>query len=915
MDAASARVGTQINAKWTIDAYLGSGGMATVFAATHRNGSRAALKVLHAEFARDEAIRTRFLREGKIANKIDHPSVVQISDDDLSDLGEAFLVMELLEGETLEHRLREKGTLSFEEIFQVFDPIVDLLGNAHDVEIIHRDLKPENIFLTHSGDVKVLDFGIARFREESSRADATRQGTALGTPSFMAPEQALGLGDLVDGRADLFSVGACMFTALSGQRLHQARAENEAFVLAATKAAPSLATVAPELPVEIVAFVDKALSYERNSRFADARAMRGELRALWVAWQSGKLTSPTKRGGGLVVRGDEFSEEDEVGSTESKAHLVKRIKNIWKLLGMFVASTRQYGWDHPESGRHLQTAYAETLEALAAFPESVRWDVTPYAFLYDGTPVWEPDRPPFDRMPFQLFADGLRKVQLKAGIAEQELRDLVAVLMRDSSTGAASEDDAITSLWDRHFEHVAYLAIDSFAEGDAEDRDAFEKECADLAKQALELARIHKDWDESSLEASAKQINFAAVAQEASESAAALALDPPTRAALAAQLVQSSERWTERYVEAFVQGYLEGLVSGDVALLLEALREWTSDQITLRNYPLAFGMFSTIADTFDLVDPDNASIHHTQIARAMFPDGSLGVIIRKLSEEPTKAPEPQEAGSGSDREGLLVSGLKRMLDLLDDASLVTLARDRLEYCLDTPLGSVLLSYLGRWARGHEEAVGAKLDSCRAETALVLIPMLAELGTKEAGSALSVAFRHAKAEVRLEALSRLPDTAAEELNESLLFLLEDAEEAVRKEALRNVSRLKLKAIGPALVRFIGSPAFQLRTIDERKAWLATLASLNPARAESLAIEILSGWTMIPKAEREQTRVAAAEVLAEFGSRHVLDAVRAAAKKRWWNTVPVREAAERAVQAIEERATATGNRASSLPEGER
>src|SRR5690606_29107775 len=161
-----------------------------------------------------------------------------------------------------------------------------------------------------------------------------------------------------------------------------------------------------------------------------------------------------KRQGGLVVKREGLDEEDAPATAESKNDLIRRMKNVWKLLGMFVASTRQYGWDHPESGRHLQAAFNEATDALAHHTDGVRWEVTPYAFLYDGNPIWEPERPPFDRMPFQLFADGLRKVQLKPGITEQELRDLVAVLLRDpASSTTAAEDDTITSLWDRHFPH------------------------------------------------------------------------------------------------------------------------------------------------------------------------------------------------------------------------------------------------------------------------------------------------------------------------------------------------------------------------------------------------------------------------------------------------------------------------------
>src|SRR6202042_2540683 len=153
--------------------------------------------------------------------------------------------------------------------------LLDVLKGFHEQGIVHRDIKPANIFITRENVVKLLDFGVARMREASG--EATRAGTALGTPSFMAPEQAMGLADGVDGRADIFSVGATLYALLSGQRLHQGRTDNEAFILAATTPAPSLARVAPDLPVEVIGIVDKALAWDKRSRFDNATHMREEI--------------------------------------------------------------------------------------------------------------------------------------------------------------------------------------------------------------------------------------------------------------------------------------------------------------------------------------------------------------------------------------------------------------------------------------------------------------------------------------------------------------------------------------------------------------------------------------------------------------------------------------------------------------
>jgi eukaryotic-like serine/threonine-protein kinase len=243
---AGRRIGQVLKEKWRLDVLLGVGGMAAVYAATHRNGSRCAVKVLHSELSVNPEVRTRFLREGYAANSVGHDGVVRVSDDDVSQDGAAFLVMELLEGESLEERrTRAGGRLGEDEVLSVADQLLDVLIAAHAKGVVHRDLKPENVFLTRIGIVKVLDFGIARLKELSSTSRATRTGTSMGTPAFMPPEQARGVWEEVDARSDLWAVGATMFSLLSGAEVHTGRTGNEILIAAATKPAPSLASVMP----------------------------------------------------------------------------------------------------------------------------------------------------------------------------------------------------------------------------------------------------------------------------------------------------------------------------------------------------------------------------------------------------------------------------------------------------------------------------------------------------------------------------------------------------------------------------------------------------------------------------------------------------------------------------------------------
>src|SRR5262249_41439712 len=155
--------------KWHLDALLGVGGMASVYAATHRNGQRAALKILHGDFARDRQVIDRFLRESYVSNKIGHPSCVRVIDDDTTEQGEPFLIMELLEGETVRQLWKRHGRrLPIPMVLDLTDRVCDCLSACHAIGVIHRDLKPANIFVTHAGEVKVLDFGVAQFHDANA---------------------------------------------------------------------------------------------------------------------------------------------------------------------------------------------------------------------------------------------------------------------------------------------------------------------------------------------------------------------------------------------------------------------------------------------------------------------------------------------------------------------------------------------------------------------------------------------------------------------------------------------------------------------------------------------------------------------------------------------------------------------------
>ncbi|HEY4117406.1 MAG TPA: protein kinase, partial [Byssovorax sp.] len=198
-----------------------------------------------------------------------------------------FLVMELLEGETLRDRwLRAQKRMPVAESLGVVEQVLDVLAAAHAQGVVHRDVKPENVWLGRDGRVRLIDFGIARLRDEDADdgGKLTRVGdSSIGTPGFMPPEQARGRWDDIDGRADIYGVAAMFFTLVTGEYVHPGEGATELFIAAATEQARSILEVMPTLSPAIAAVVDRALQFEAERRFATADEMRAALSASWRA--------------------------------------------------------------------------------------------------------------------------------------------------------------------------------------------------------------------------------------------------------------------------------------------------------------------------------------------------------------------------------------------------------------------------------------------------------------------------------------------------------------------------------------------------------------------------------------------------------------------------------------------------------
>jgi serine/threonine-protein kinase len=332
--------------KYEIVRMIARGGMGTVYEAinTHIN-KRVAMKFVDGELARNKDSVARFQREAEAASAVESGHIVTIFDSGSTDDGLPFLVMELCRGEDLGHRLRKVGRLELDAALDITAQILRGLCRAHEAGIVHRDLKPDNVFLTEQDDgstfVKILDFGISKMRRGVSAIDKTitKQGTVLGTPFYMSPEQAQALPD-VDERTDLWSIGAILYEALTGKPPYDGHSYEQVIVNICSKDALDARVHNPGVPDKLAAFIAKALSRDRQHRFQHAREM---LEALGEASEG--LLSPRA----LRISAGRPSAPSRPEGTSTP---------------------------HPQSERRREVETAPTVDVSAGHPSRVGWSTS-----------------------------------------------------------------------------------------------------------------------------------------------------------------------------------------------------------------------------------------------------------------------------------------------------------------------------------------------------------------------------------------------------------------------------------------------------------------------------------------------------------------------------------------------------------
>ncbi len=287
-----ALLGTVIAGKYRVEKFIGSGGMGTVWEGVHAKlGTRVAVKFIKPQYAEQPEARARFEIEARAAARLQNRHAVHVYDYGVSEGGLPYIVMEFLEGESLSDAIVSRGPLPAREVAQIIGQAARALAKAHSVGIVHRDLKPDNIFLARSEEateslpyvVKLVDFGIAKILDDApvDRGDGsppspmggpTREGTVIGTPNFMAPEQ-LTVGGAPGPLTDLWSLGACTFAAVTGRLPFEGDVLGDIVLKVCAAPMPIASKLNPSLPPGFDAWFARACSREPTRRFQSAEEL------------------------------------------------------------------------------------------------------------------------------------------------------------------------------------------------------------------------------------------------------------------------------------------------------------------------------------------------------------------------------------------------------------------------------------------------------------------------------------------------------------------------------------------------------------------------------------------------------------------------------------------------------------------
>ncbi len=921
------RLGTRIEGVGVIKEIVGIGGMATVYRTETDDGDSVAVKLMHEHLADKGTLRNRFLREAKILDQVDHPNAVSVYRRGTAETGEAYFAMELLDGWEVETVWKKKGKqFPVAEALEIAMQALGALHSYHEAEVLHRDLKPSNLFLTKSGTVKLIDFGVARFHEDDQDTQKTRAGTALGTPAYMAPEQAMGKVDMLDRRTDVYGLGAVLFTLLSGRRVHEADSNDETLVMAATQPADSLARHAPDVPTDAVQIVDTALSWDREDRFESADQMQRAISDLLDESQQ-ELDREEKVSEQEAKEAEEKVSEDVadvvVDITEES---IEGMKVMFDRIDQMLQSARMYEWDHDKTQQKARRAFEAFREIMDLDAGECYWQIRPHSFEINEECLWDPDEP-FDMVPYNLFLDGFRRIQLRSSLSPREMMMFAEWMTTDPEYDLPPEDDLATILWDRDMPSVDANLVSTPAVIDPDSDDLLQEQTQSLiedaqsfldrdgeGKQLLKAMRTGAYAEAEAMSGGSSDEFAGGLGKDFTLHEKGLA-DPKRVDQLEGAIEPGSQNWdrrvelivTELWTETTDPSADEGFTQSVRELVehyVDIHRLKTLLRILIRTHKRLETPEQRRYFTEALLDEETVTKLSNAIRQATNPEIQTleGRGVFGAFEAGDEEDEEDENSDEIDEKLLKMYG--RLLKFLPESYFDAVLRDFVG--ASRPFRKTIAKYLHRYVTGHEWALADLFDALDTDGIEMLMRIIAHAETEPAFEALREMLRDSsELELRKHALDLLSEKfdltkQRFDLERDLADLFTDAHPEMRLASLKLARERGFTRIADVAAERAQSRDFHGLPVAERRAVFQTLVSLSERKAREVAIEMATGAGWIPDEQRQKSRVLALRFLGEIGAdEEALNAAQKGTGRWWWNSPEIRDAAQTATEQIERR----------------
>lgn len=886
-DERRARIGSTVGSGWVLEEIIGSGGMATVYAAHNAAGEQAAVKVVHRQVLGDDQLVDGFLREIALHDRLDIDGIVHGVESGETDDGLPFFVMERLTGFNVEELRRDADRpLPVREAFLVAIDALQSVHALHEQGVIHRDIKPANLFVCDDGRVCVLDLGIALLVEEGGVEDDDVTAR-LGTPAYMPPEQAVNATLGVDPRSDVFAMGASLWVLLSGQRMRPAQSLEDEFVLAATTPPPSLARAAAHLPPPVIRVVDRALAWNPNDRWPSAAAMAEALReALDATGDEASHLSDQMRRESLRASIAVFAQSDGAFIDVDALHAARReVRTFFRTLAGLLGVVQRRGWDDPHSESTFQQMRTELDHLMAHLGGALWWTLRPYSFEFAGDSAWEPDSS-FDDIPYFLFQSGFRTLRINAGVNDGELTSLVNLFLTDPVVELPPEDDLGTVFVERGFRHITATLLTSFDMSlldEVEDlqaqlaelRDAVSDGIDDEREALAELVALSQDvGTQGAVEADALDVRVRAL----QEAAWAAPDDPWWRAAVDEALARDGDDGLdERTRRVLAVAVLEADRHGDRDLVLEPLIERLA---RLTDGRQARELTDLVYEVVAAFEPDRRAA----LIADLLDDAAMAMLIGRAATDPELAAD------------------RRVQTLVSHAPVQRFATVLAGFVRhpEADTSSIVAPWLLRHTAGNEAHIADALPRAPRVAAEHLLGALGRNPSAAAIAAARAAALNPDGEVRVLALRVRIAMGDAAISEALGHLLRDDTAETRLATIELVRASNVQAAAQTLEHVVREERFHGLPLSERQRLLMALFHLAPRVAEDIAIGLLPPRALMADRGEEASRKLIAELLGTMArSDTAAAALDREARRLIRNSREFRQVAEQAAAQVRER----------------